>query len=82
MKSICKASSSKGKEVKMTLKDYYENLPNSVSPKTSLVNTIAYECGVTSMTVHNWIDLKTMPRDENHLRIISRITGIPVENLF
>lgn len=67
---------------KMTLKGYYLQLPNANHPKTDFVNEVAMEAGVSAATVRNWVIYGMRPQNKNHMEILSRKTGIPVENLW
>lgn len=65
-----------------TLKNYYDNLEAKPKPpKTALVEELRDECGVNEMTVRRWLSGKNVPQEE-HWPTISRITGIPVNELF
>lgn len=69
-------------ERKMTLKGYYSSLPNASHPKTDLINEIAVEAGVSAATVRNWVIYGMRPLNKSHISILSRKTGIPVEELW
>ena len=67
---------------KMTLKGYYLQLPYANHPKTDFVNEVAMEAGVSAATVRNWVIYGMKPQKKNHVEILSRKTGIPVDNLW
>lgn len=67
---------------KMTLRGYYDSLPNSSHPKTEFVNEVASKTGVSTATVRNWISYGMKPNNPKHCEILSEITGIPVDNLW
>lgn len=70
------------KGVKITLKGYYKNLPSPSYPKSEFINKLAEKCGVTTVTVRNWILYGFRPDNMEHVRIISEETGIPAEELW
>lgn len=72
----------KGEQKKMTLRGYYESLPDATCPKTDFINEIASRTGVTSSTVRNWIFYGMKPANENHIGILVEVTGIPAESLW
>ena len=67
---------------KMTLKDYYNSLPEASYPKTDFVNKVASACKVSTATVRNWIAYGMKPCDEQNVCILSELTGIPSEELW
>lgn len=71
----------KNKE-KMTLRGYYENLPDATCPKTDFINEVASKTGVTSTTVRNWIFYGMKPANENHINVLVDVTGIPANELW
>ena len=76
------AKENQQKERKMTLKGYYSQLPDANHPKTDFVNEVAMEAGVSAATVRNWVIYGMRPQNKSHVEILSRKTGIPVENLW
>lgn len=40
---------------KITLKDYYSNLPNATHPKTEFINEVIKKTGVSFTAVRNWV---------------------------
>lgn len=66
----------------MTLPDYYESLPNSISPKSEFVREISKRCEVTHQAIHRWIKKGLMPASKEHCDIISEVTKIPATILF
>lgn len=71
----------KNKE-KMTLRGYYESLPDASCPKTDFINNVALKTGVTSSTVRNWIFYGMKPANEKHIMVLTDITGIPENELW
>lgn len=67
---------------KMTLRGYYESLPDATCPKTDFINEIASKTGVTSSTVRNWIFYGMKPANENHIGVLVEVTGIPADKLW
>ena len=67
---------------KMTLKGYYVHLPDANHPKTDFVNEVAIEAGVSAATVRNWVIYGMRPQNKSHIEILSRKTGIAVEDLW
>lgn len=82
METIKNSNSSAENGRIMTLKSYYKNLPEPTHPKKALINSIAVQCGVTLATARNWILYGIRPDNPFHIQTISKITGIPVENLW
>lgn len=66
----------------MTLAEYYDQLPPRTSPKSDFVREIMATCGVENVTVRQWVKGKSAPSKEEHRRILSKVTGIPEEELF
>lgn len=71
----------KNKE-KMTLRGYYDELPDAECPKTNFINTIVARTGVSATTVRNWIFYGMKPANENHINILVDVTGIPANELW
>ena len=71
----------KNKE-KMTLRGYYDGLPDAECPKTNFINTIVARTGVSATTVRNWIFYGMKPANENHVNILVDVTGIPANELW
>lgn len=67
---------------KLVLTDYYERLPKPVAPKTEFIRSLARECNVGEPTVRLWVKGETKPSNPEHVKIISKITGINEEKLF
>lgn len=68
------------KERKMTLNGYYSQLPDANHPKTDFMNEIVVEAGVSVAT--DWVIYGMSPQRRIHAEILSRKTGIAVENLW
>ena len=67
---------------KMTLRGYYENLPEAVHPKTDFVIKVMNECLVSYTTARNWITGMTRPMNPDHVKKLSELTGIAEEDLW
>lgn len=67
----------------MNLKTHYQNLPRrtGLTPKQEFIMKVSEECGVTPETVYRWISGANKP-DKLKQEQLSKITGIPVEDLF
>ena len=84
MKSISKTNTSPGGEVKMTLRDYYRNLPDAkeIAPKKALIEKVAMRCDVPASTARSWLIYGNKPRNTHYLTVLSEETGIPIDDLF
>ncbi|ROT19636.1 hypothetical protein EEL53_10355 [Muribaculaceae bacterium Isolate-114 (HZI)] len=84
MKSIENSNAFEANTSQMTLKDYYESIPESrwETPRRKFVEQIKERCEVTDSTVINWISGRAKPQKSSHYVALAEITGIPVENLF
>ncbi|MBD5585342.1 MAG: hypothetical protein HDQ88_09690 [Clostridia bacterium] len=84
MKSIDLSNIIPEPEGKITLRDYFNRLPDSkqIAPRKNLIIEVSTKCGVPFSTARSWLAYEIKPRDERHLKILSEITGIPVDNLF
>ena len=72
-----------GKKVKkMTLNDYYHSLPDAAYPKTEFVNKVAVACKVSTASVRNWIAYGIKPCNEQNVKILEEMTGIPASELW
>lgn len=73
----------KGEKVgKITLKDYFNGLPKATFPKTEFINKIAAMTGVSYQTVRNWCIYGMKPANEEHVKALVKVTGIPKEELW
>lgn len=70
------------KTKKMTLSDYYENLPKSSYPKKDFIQKVMNECDVSFTTARNWTKGNTRPMVDWQVDKLSEITGIPKEQLW
>lgn len=66
----------------MNLKEYYESLPHSSAPKQEFVREVAAACKVTETAVRNWIQGRARPAEQKHMEYVSKVTSIPVDELF
>lgn len=76
------AKSFNKKDSKMTLKGYYDALPEPTVPKREFVLEIMQKCHVVETTAFNWISGRTRASDPRHLAVLSQITGIKQEDLW
>ena len=73
---------------KLSLKGYYQSLPERVAPKQQLLEEIQRGCervtGIrpTITTVRNWVLYGLRPKRPEHIEVISKITGIKEELLW
>lgn len=65
----------------MALKEYYESLPERVTPKKEFRDKIAKECGVTEMTVFRWLKGEVVP-DKLKREKLAELTGESIDALF
>ncbi|MBD5223620.1 MAG: hypothetical protein HDS71_06180 [Bacteroidales bacterium] len=84
MKSIEKANTKQEERKKMTLRDYFNSLPDAaqIAPRKNLITRISERCGVPYSTARSWLAYEVKPRNEEHLRVISEETGIAVEDFY
>ena len=73
----------------LTLKEYYNLKPNAIYPKTEFVDELlsAFEAEfgegcICRDSVIGWCNGKNKPSDSKFLPVISRVTGIPIEDVF
>ena len=64
------------------LKDFYKGLPKTRSPKKEFIVEVVRCCGVDIATVYNWVSGRSKPANPEHARIISELSGVPVDELF
>lgn len=82
MKNTTSPNKKSGKEQKMTLKCYYESIPVRPSPRGEFVTLVAKRCGVSEQTVRNWCIYGMKPKNYNHVKVLSELTGIREEDLW
>ena len=66
----------------LTLKGYYDGLPDPTVPKREFILEVMTRCKVAETTVFNWISGRTRASDPKHIAALSEITGIEAENLW
>lgn len=76
------ANSFNTKKEKITLKGYYDRLPEPTIPKREFILEIMQRCHVVETTVFNWLSGRTKATDPKHLDALSQITGIAKEDLW
>ena len=82
MKKVNKPKQKLAVEGKMTLLGYYNALPPRTFPKTAFIDEVADRCGVDPVSVRNWIEGRNKPKNEEHLKVLVELTGIPEEELW
>lgn len=70
------------KNQKMTLKGYYDDLPEASYPKTEFINKLSVLCNTSTATVRNWIRGVSKPSRDSCIDILVEETGIPKESLW
>lgn len=86
MKSTEKSNSITEDKKKITLRDYYKNLPeaNEIAPRKLLVKRIAERCSVPESTARSWFSFGVKPRENKDaiIAILSEETGIAPEDMW
>lgn len=82
MENVQLSKDSVHKFPKLSLRGYYQSLPKSISPKTQFLEELVSRCNVTLATVRNWVLYDIKPKEVEHRKIISEITGIREEDLW
>lgn len=67
----------------MTLKGYYEALPQRIAPRKDFIQKVVAECGdVDPQSVRNWCKYGMRPRKYSHVKALVKITGIEEADLW
>lgn len=84
MKSIDKTNTSTNKKKRMTLKDYFNNIPATeiVAPRKKLIEKIAERCHVPLTTARSWFVYGITPRKKENIDILAEETGIAPEDMW
>ena len=88
MENIQSSKDFKENSEKLSLKGYYQSLPERVAPKQQLLEEIQRGCESvtgkrpTITTVRNWVLYGLRPKRHEHIEVISKITGINEELLW
>ena len=82
MKIIQSLKKMDGKLQKLSLKGYYNSLPEPTSPKTDFIREVAHRTGATETTVRNWCKYGMRPNKYEHVKVLVEITGIQEEDLW
>lgn len=82
MNDELKTNVSQGKGCKMTLRDYYYGLPETISPKTEFIIKVMKETEASYASVRNWIVYGMKPKKQSCIKALSEITGIPADDLW
>lgn len=87
MKSIEKTNISVPERRRMTLRDYYRQLPlaSRIAPRKELVQRVADRCGVPVSTARAWLRYGNQPRREVRdfvVKVLQEETGIAPEDMW
>lgn len=66
----------------MTLKGYYNSLPDATYPKKEFVRLLMEKTGASHGSINNWVVRGGHPSNPEHVRILSEVTGIPENELW
>lgn len=69
-------------EEKSNFASFYDALPDVEAPKTEFIRSLSKRCGVVEQTARTWVKGRSIPKEESHLKIISEMTGISINELF
>lgn len=82
MKSNEKASTFGKKVKKMTLRGYYDSLPEASYPKKEFVKEVMRRTGMSDSAVRMWIKYGMRPANPQHRLVLSDMTGINEDDLW
>ena len=82
MKSINSTNKNEKKKEKITLKCYFSNIPLYSAPRKEFIQKVSEQCGVSEQTVRNWCIYGIKPQSFEHVKVLSRLTGIKEEDLW
>lgn len=86
MKSIDKTNALAVKKERVTLKDYFQSLPETsiVAPRRKLLERIAERCNVPMTTARSWFVYGIRPRESREyvLAVLQEETGIAPEDMW
>ena len=66
----------------MTIKEFYEMLPESTSPKSDIIRKVVRLTGKTEQTVRLWFWGKTKPADDGDIKVLAELTGLSEMEMF
>ena len=66
----------------MTLKCYYEKIPQRNAPRSEFIQRVALRCGVSAQTVRNWCLYGIKPQSYQHVKVLCEMTGLTEEELW
>ena len=67
----------------MTLKDYFESLPEDTNPRADFVKQLTKLCDVTDVAARNWCRGDFYPSSEKKHEIIMGLTGgVPIKEYY
>ena len=70
------------KSKKMDLVGYFSSIPKYSCPRKAKLEEVMERCNVSEQTARNWCIYGIKPKDYEHVRILSEITGIPEKDLW
>ena len=82
MKSIGKSNTFEDTKSKMTLKDYFDAIPEASAPRQEFLKKIMEKTGCPYSTVRSWFVYGFKPREERIIGILQEETGIVPENMW
>ena len=66
----------------MTLRGYYDSLPEPTKPQQDFVREVMVRCKVSETTVYNWLSGRSRPSDPRHISVLCEITGLKEDDLW
>jgi hypothetical protein len=88
MENIQSSKKMEGNLEKLSLKGYYQSLPERIAPKQKMLEEIQEECDrltsvkPTMTTIRNWVLYGLRPQNPMHVQAIVNVTGIAEEDLW
>lgn len=82
MESIRNSNTFGSEVIKMTLKDYFNAIPEASAPRTDFLKHISEICNVPFTTARSWFVYGIKPRDPKTIDILSKETGIDPEDMW
>lgn len=82
MKSIGNSNPLGNTESKMTLKDYFDSIPEASAPRQDFLKKMMEKTGCPYSTVRSWFVYGIKPREERIIGILQEETGIAPEEMW
>lgn len=82
MKSICNSNTFGDTKSRMTLKDYFDSIPEASSPRQEFLKKMMEKTGCPYSTVRSWFVYGIKPREERIIGILQNETGISPEDMW